>query len=257
GHREHARRRRHPGARAAAAGGCRARGAPDGRSRDRAGRGGGHRRRPAPAAVPALHERGRAAGGAGAELLLLSQPAPGRRADPRQPAQLARRARAPLPARAGAAGRRHAVDPHLRAARLGRDASGGPESPVAPDGPSPPQHRDARARLVTRAAPAAALLLVLLVAALSGPAVAARPGGTRPWVFDKLVGAREFIKGGASEIAGVRVVDDGTVELRLERPFAPFLHLMAYDAASIVPREETDKRGAGFASHPVGTGAFR
>jgi len=81
--------------------------------------------------------------------------------------------------------------------------------------------------------------------------------GKRPWVFDKLVGAREFIKGGASEIAGVRVVDDGTVELRLERPFAPFLHLMAYDAASIVPREETDKRGAGFASHPVGTGAFR
>jgi len=81
--------------------------------------------------------------------------------------------------------------------------------------------------------------------------------GKRPWVFEKLVGAREFIKGGAPEIAGVRVVDDGTVELRLERPFAPFLHLMAYDAASIVPREETDKRGAGFASHPVGTGAFR
>src|SRR5947208_16544804 len=81
--------------------------------------------------------------------------------------------------------------------------------------------------------------------------------GKRPWVFDKLVGAREFIKGGAPEIAGVRVVDDGTVELRLERPFAPLLHLMAYDAASIVPREETDKRGAGVASHPVGTGAFR
>ena len=81
--------------------------------------------------------------------------------------------------------------------------------------------------------------------------------GKRPWVFEKLVGAREFIKGGAPEIAGVRVVDDATVELRLERPFAPFLHLIAYDAASIVPREEADRRGAGFASHPVGTGAFR
>ena len=81
--------------------------------------------------------------------------------------------------------------------------------------------------------------------------------GKRPWVFEKLVGAREFIKSGAPEIAGVRVVDDATVELRLERPFAPFLHLIAYDAASIVPREEADKRGAGFASHPVGTGAFR
>jgi peptide/nickel transport system substrate-binding protein/oligopeptide transport system substrate-binding protein len=81
--------------------------------------------------------------------------------------------------------------------------------------------------------------------------------GKRPWVFEKLVGAREFIKGTAPEIAGIRVSDDATVELRLERPFAPFLHLVAYDAASIVPREETDKRGAGFASHPVGTGAFR
>ena len=36
---------------------------------------------------------------------------------------------------------------------------------------------------MTRAAPAAALLLVLLVAALSGPAVAARPGGTLRMVF--------------------------------------------------------------------------
>ena len=81
--------------------------------------------------------------------------------------------------------------------------------------------------------------------------------GKRPWVFEKLVGARDFIKGAAPEIAGVRAVDDTTVELRLERPFAPFLHLVAYDAASIVPREETEKRGAGFASHPVGTGAFR
>ena len=81
--------------------------------------------------------------------------------------------------------------------------------------------------------------------------------GKRPWVFEKLVGAKEFIKGAAPDIAGVRVVDDTTVELRLDRPFAPFLHLIAYDAASIVPREETEKRGAGFASHPVGTGAFR
>lgn len=81
--------------------------------------------------------------------------------------------------------------------------------------------------------------------------------GKRPWVFEKIVGARELIRGAAKEIAGVRVVDDDTVEITLERPFAPFLHLVAYDAASIVPREEAEKRGAGFASHPVGTGAFR
>ena len=81
--------------------------------------------------------------------------------------------------------------------------------------------------------------------------------GKRPWVFEKISGAREFIKGTADGIGGVRLVDDLTIELRLDRPFAPFLHLMAYDAASIVPREEVEKRGPGFASHPVGTGAFR
>jgi peptide/nickel transport system substrate-binding protein/oligopeptide transport system substrate-binding protein len=81
--------------------------------------------------------------------------------------------------------------------------------------------------------------------------------GKRPWVFEKIVGARDFIKGAAQEIRGLRVLGDFDVELSLERPFAPFLHLIAYDAASIVPREDADKRGAGFASHPVGTGAFR
>jgi peptide/nickel transport system substrate-binding protein/oligopeptide transport system substrate-binding protein len=81
--------------------------------------------------------------------------------------------------------------------------------------------------------------------------------GKRPWVFEKIVGARDVIRGAAKEITGVRVVDDYTVEVTLERPFAPFLHLVAYDAASIVPREEAEKRGAAFASHPVGTGAFR
>lgn len=81
--------------------------------------------------------------------------------------------------------------------------------------------------------------------------------GKRPWVFEKIRGAREFIRGQAGEIGGIRIVDDLTVEVSLEKPFAPFLYLMAYDAASVVPREEALRRGAEFASRPVGTGAFR
>jgi oligopeptide transport system substrate-binding protein len=81
--------------------------------------------------------------------------------------------------------------------------------------------------------------------------------GKRPWVVEKISGARAFISGGAGDIAGIRVVNDLTVELRLDQPFEPFPFLIAYDAASIVPREEVEKRGAGVASHPVGTGAFR
>jgi oligopeptide transport system substrate-binding protein len=81
--------------------------------------------------------------------------------------------------------------------------------------------------------------------------------GKRPWVFERIAGAPAFIRGRASQIAGIRVVDRSTVEITLERPFTPFLYLMAYDAASVVPREEVERRGARFASAPVGTGAFR
>ena len=79
--------------------------------------------------------------------------------------------------------------------------------------------------------------------------------GKRPWVFEKIVGARDVIAGRTADMTGVRVIDDLTVEIRLDRPFAPFLHLMAYDAASVVPREAAEGRNV--ASHPVGTGAFR
>jgi peptide/nickel transport system substrate-binding protein/oligopeptide transport system substrate-binding protein len=81
--------------------------------------------------------------------------------------------------------------------------------------------------------------------------------GKRPWVFEKIAGARAVIRGEAREISGITVVDDRTLEVRLDRPFAPFLHLMAYDAAAVVPREEAEKPGGAFASRPVGTGAFR
>lgn len=81
--------------------------------------------------------------------------------------------------------------------------------------------------------------------------------GKRPWVFEKIVGAREFLRGQVAEIRGIRPLNDWTVEITLERPFAPFLSLMAYDAASIVPREEAARLGVEFATRPVGTGAFR
>ena len=81
--------------------------------------------------------------------------------------------------------------------------------------------------------------------------------GKRPWVFEKLLGAPEFIRGQANEIRGIRVLGDHGVELTLTRSFAPFPYLLAYDAAFILPREVAGDRGTGFASHPVGTGAFR
>jgi oligopeptide transport system substrate-binding protein len=82
--------------------------------------------------------------------------------------------------------------------------------------------------------------------------------GKTPWVVEKLLGAPEVIKGQGKEIRGIRVADDYTLELTLERPFAPFLMLMAHDPAFVVPREEVERLGEKeFGSKPMGTGAFR
>jgi len=76
------------------------------------------------------------------------------------------------------------------------------------------------------------------------------------WVFEKIAGAEEFLKGRADTIQGIRVLDDYTLEIRLRKPFSPFLKLLAMTAAYVVPGEEVEKWGPDFSSHPVGTGPF-
>lgn len=76
------------------------------------------------------------------------------------------------------------------------------------------------------------------------------------WILEKIAGARDFMRGKERDIAGLMVLDDYTLQIRLERPFAPFLYLLTMSAAYVVPQEEVGRWGADFASHPVGTGPF-
>ena len=76
------------------------------------------------------------------------------------------------------------------------------------------------------------------------------------WVLDKIAGAKEFIRGEATDVAGITVIDRHTIEIRLERPFSPFLNLLTMTAAYVVPEEEVRKWGPDFGTHPVGTGPF-
>lgn len=71
------------------------------------------------------------------------------------------------------------------------------------------------------------------------------------WVIK---GARDFSEGRASEISGLRVVADDTIEFSLEQPFAPFISLLAMCNAFIVPHEDAE---ADLNILPVGTGPFR
>jgi peptide/nickel transport system substrate-binding protein/oligopeptide transport system substrate-binding protein len=76
------------------------------------------------------------------------------------------------------------------------------------------------------------------------------------WIFEKIRGARELMNEEADEVSGIRVVDDYTLEVRLEKPFAPFLGLMTMPTAYVVPVEEVLHWGPDFSSNPVGTGPF-
>lgn len=85
---------------------------------------------------------------------------------------------------------------------------------------------------------------------------------TGAWVFrDKVKGAAAFIDAEPGKrpehIEGFRVVNDSTLEIELNQPFAPFLTLLSIPYAYVVPREAVEKYGEDFFRHPVGSGPFK
>ena len=74
--------------------------------------------------------------------------------------------------------------------------------------------------------------------------------------YDMIAGMEAFKKGKAKEVKGVKVVDSHTVQFTLARPDATFLHVIALNFSSVVPKEAVDKAGKDFGKKPVGSGAF-
>jgi ABC-type transport system substrate-binding protein len=75
--------------------------------------------------------------------------------------------------------------------------------------------------------------------------------------FGSIKGFDTMSDGSATSLEGVEVVDPLTVRITLSRPDATFLHVMALNFASVVPKEAVDEAGADFGKKPVGTGAFK
>lgn len=70
-----------------------------------------------------------------------------------------------------------------------------------------------------------------------------------------IVGAKDFAKGAANEVAGLRVVDDSTIEVKIDKPRPYFLGKLTYPCCDIVParlglKEIADVKDA------IGTGPF-
>ncbi len=77
------------------------------------------------------------------------------------------------------------------------------------------------------------------------PAVAS-PG---TWIFQN-------VKRTENEEAAFVAVNDSVMTIELERPFPPFLGLLAMQYCSVLPRESVEYYSQDFRKHPVGTGPF-
>lgn len=78
---------------------------------------------------------------------------------------------------------------------------------------------------------------------LIDPKVASSGG----WIFsDKVKDNSNFI-----------ALNDSTFQIKLVRPFPPFMSLLTTQYCSVVPKEVVEHYGKDFRSHPVGTGPFR
>ncbi|WP_421942579.1 ABC transporter substrate-binding protein [Pedobacter sp.] len=67
------------------------------------------------------------------------------------------------------------------------------------------------------------------------------------WIFsDKVKDQNNFV-----------AVNDSTFQIKLVRPFPPFMSLLTSQYCSVVPKEVVEHYGKDFRSHPVGTGPFK
>ncbi|MBI3039920.1 ABC transporter substrate-binding protein, partial [bacterium] len=73
------------------------------------------------------------------------------------------------------------------------------------------------------------------------------------WVIN---GAKSFNEGFSKRIEGIKILASDSISFTLEKPFAPFLSLLALSNAFIVPFEDAESLGESFGVSPVGTGAF-
>jgi ABC-type transport system substrate-binding protein len=74
--------------------------------------------------------------------------------------------------------------------------------------------------------------------------------------YDSIAGMDAFKKGKAKDVKGIAVVDPATIKFTLTRPDATFLHVLALNFSSVVPKEAVDKAGKDFGKKVVGSGAF-
>lgn len=78
--------------------------------------------------------------------------------------------------------------------------------------------------------------------------------------IDMISGAQDMMDGKADSLSGLKVIDDYTVEMTLDEPYAPFLANLSTPGVSIYNRKATEEAGNDFGLKPeltIGTGPYK
>ncbi|MCH8205411.1 MAG: peptidylprolyl isomerase [Chloroflexi bacterium] len=89
---------------------------------------------------------------------------------------------------------------------------------------------------------------------------AARPETGSPVAdtyLNDIVGAQAVFDGEATDISGIRVIDDRTLQIMIDAPKAYFLAKMTYPTAYVLDRENVESGGRTWFDKPNGAGPFK
>lgn len=74
--------------------------------------------------------------------------------------------------------------------------------------------------------------------------------------FGAIAGFDEMTAGSAETMSGIETPDESTVIFHLTRPDATFLHVLAINFSSVIPKEAVEAADGDFGKHPVGSGTL-
>jgi oligopeptide transport system substrate-binding protein len=72
-----------------------------------------------------------------------------------------------------------------------------------------------------------------------------------------IVGCKDKLRGKATEVSGVKVIDDYTLQLTIDQPRAYFLSKLTYPTAFVLDQENVERGGRTWTDKPNGTGPFK
>ena len=72
-----------------------------------------------------------------------------------------------------------------------------------------------------------------------------------------IVGVSDVLEGNATDIAGVRVIDDNTLQIEIDAPKPYFLAKLTYPTSYVLDRENVEAGGDSWTDSPNGSGPFK